>query len=151
MKKNLYKWVYVLLAAGIALAAMMLAKSKVIETPDITLPAIMGDNSFAGYNATKLHADSFSALAKRAYGDLIAINKTGRDIKMTLTQTNQLSGDFYNNNDKLLKYKKEDYGFDIKTNKENSTVTAAFELQQGNSVTVPNDVLIKMMYKAYNK
>lgn len=153
MKKHLYKWAYLVLAILVISLMSLFAKSKINTKPNINIDfdAWIGGNDFKEINYTDLKTDSFQQLAKRAYGQLLQTQTNNGQLIMNLSDANQLGSDFYNSNENLLKLKLKDFGFEIKKDDKNGTVQSIFTIKDGNFVSVPNDVLIKMMYKAYNK
>lgn len=153
MKKHAYQFAYVVIGVIIITAMTLFAKSKINTKPDINInfEDFINRDEFTEFNATDIKADSFMVLAQKAYGTLLQADKQAGTVTMKLDNTNKLGSDFYNNNDKLLGYQKDDFGFDIKNDAKSGTVNATFVISEGTFVTVPNDVLIKMMYKAYNK
>lgn len=153
MKKHAYQFAYIVIGVIVVIAMTLFARSKINTKPDISIhfENFINRDEFTEFNATDIKADSFMVLAQKAYGSLLQASKQGGILSMKLDNTNKLGSDFYNNNDKLLGYQKDDFGFDIKNDAKSGTVNATFVISEGTFVTVPNDVLIKMMYKAYNK
>lgn len=149
MKKHLYKWVYIALAAIVMMVIIFFAKTK-IETPKIDMSLFSNDGKFSAIHYNRFKVDSFKTLAQKAYAGLISISEKGDLLEMTLDNTNQLASDYYNNNDALLQFNLKNNPFEIKLDEQTRTVTASYKIID-KAVTVPNDVIMKMMYKTYNK
>lgn len=151
MKKKLFKITYILLAIIVVAVLYFVAQSKIISTPNIDFSNIIPDKEISEFNITDIKTDSFTALAGKAYGTLLKMQKNGSVLELTLDNTNKLGSDFYNSNQNLLKFKRIDYGFEIKNDEQTGTIVAQFDIKNDSYVPVPNDILLKMMYKAYNK
>lgn len=152
IQRHAYKIAY--LGIGILLIALMtmFARSKINTKPslDFNFPSLTGSD-FSEINMTDLYTDSFIALAKNAYGGLLETSQDNGILRLKLSHPNALGSDLYNNNEKLLKYEMKDFGFEIKQEANAGSTSAQFVINKGNFVAVPNDVLMPMMYKAYNK
>ena len=126
---------------GIAAYLICLPNRSGVTSQTVTQAAPFGTSN---YNLMK--TDTFVALLHKAYGssitDSIAANKLTIGIK-----GNEQAKDFFNSNDAILKFGLSDFGFDIKYNQQDKSVKAIFNIQNGNGVNVPNDVLIKLMDK----
>jgi hypothetical protein len=103
--------------------------------------------STAAAQVLNVDADSFIALMNKAYGSLLSINKQGRQLQLVSNSANQVSADIFNGADQLLgNHEKE--GFTINFNNQTNQTTASFALD-GNFASIPSDVLIAAMNKAY--
>lgn len=93
-----------------------------------------------------MKTDTFVMLLHQAYGTLVTDKKENNKLEIEI-KANELTKDFFNGNDAILKFGLNDFGFDIKYNPQDKSLKAAFNIQNGNGVNVPNDVLIKLMDK----
>lgn len=152
MRRDTYKYAYVGIAIIIIILMSLFAQSRINTKPniDIQLPNIIGTD-FSEINMTDIYADTLINLAKIAYQNLIQTNIDSDTLYIRLQNPNALGSDLFNNNDKLLGFKLKDYGFEFSHDVTNGTTTAKFLINKGNFVSVPNDVLMQIMYKAYNK
>lgn len=153
MKKHLYKIVYMLIALLIIVLMSWFASSKINTQPklDIDIKGMIGGRNFSEINYTDIKTDSFQNLAQKAYGTLLSSQVIDGKLLMSLENTNQLGSDFYNSNENLLQIKLAEFGFEIQKDEQTGSVQGVFIIKDGNFVSIPNDVLIKMMYKVYNK
>jgi len=101
---------------------------------------------FGSSNFNQMKTDTFVALVQTAYGELVSHKIEARKLVMDM-KANELTKDFFNGNDALLKFGLSDFGFDIKYNPEQKALHAVFAISEQNGVNVPNDVLIKLMDK----
>jgi hypothetical protein len=101
---------------------------------------------FGASNYNLMKTDTFVMLLHQAYGGLIADKREGNKLMVEM-KANELTKDFFNGNDAILKFGLNDFGFDIKYNPQDKSLKAIFEIQEQNGVNVPNDVLIKLMDK----
>jgi hypothetical protein len=111
-----------------------------------TAQAVAPPAPFGASNYNVMKTDTFIALVHNAYGDLVTYKIEGKKLEMDM-KANELTKDFFNGNDALLKFGLSDFGFDIKYNPEEKLMKAQFKIIEQNGVHVPNDVLIKLMDK----
>ena len=153
MKIKSYILVYIIAAVVIVVAAIFLLKAYK-GVPDAITEINFNEITESDYTDAHHNAimvDSFIELNKKAYGDLISINKGSRELEISLNNTNKLGTDYYNNNDNLLALKLMEHGFEVINDEKNNIIMAKFYIHKSNFVNVPNDVMISLMYKAYNK
>jgi len=93
--------------------------------------------------------DTFQYLVTKAYAPNVATQISNNQLIVNINNANQLTKDFFNGNDALLKYDLEDFGFAIKYSKDNNNIQSIFAIKNG-AVPVPNDVMIKLVDKIYN-
>jgi len=138
-----WQWTFFGIAILIALACYLICMPgrSGADTQPVAPPAPFGS---ANYNLVK--TDTFVQLLHQAYGSLAADHREG-DRLIVEMKANELTRDFFNGNDALLKFGLNDFGFDIKYNAQDKSLKAVFKLQEGNGVNVPNDVLIQLMDK----
>ena len=98
-------------------------------------------------NYSIMKTDTFVALVQSAYSGFASNKVEDKRLEINIKNANEITKDFFNGNDALLKFKLSDYGFEIKYNPEEPSVVALFKITEGNGVHVPNDVLIKLMDK----
>ncbi len=145
MQNSTRKWQLIFTALAIVIAGAMYlvfagSRNAAVEQT-VEPPAPFGSNN---YNVMK--TDTFVALVNRAYGSFIT-QKTENGILALDINANELTKDFFNGNDALLKFKLGDHGFELTYNPEAHSLKARFKINEQNGVTVPNDVLIKLMDK----
>ena len=148
MKKSNYRWqlTFTLLALVVGMLMYFFftqTDNKPVEAAIQTSPVFGKDN----YNIIKL--DTFVALIRNTYsGAGIGIEgDKHKNLDVTIKINNEAPGSFFNNNDALLQYKLNDYGFDIKYNPGEKVIRALFRINDQNGVPVPNDVLLRLNYK----
>jgi hypothetical protein len=145
MQQNTRRWQMIFFAVALVIAGAMyflftISRNAATEQT-VAPPAPFGP---ANYNQMK--TDTFVALVHNAYGDLVTYKIEDRKLVMDM-KANELTKDFFNGNDALLKFGLSDFGFDIKYNTEAKSMQAQFKISEQNGVNVPNDVLIKLMDK----
>jgi hypothetical protein len=145
MQNSTRKWQVMFFGIAVIIALVIylicLPGRSGVTSQNVTQAAPFGTSN---YNLMK--TDTFVALLHRAYGNLI--KDTMADNKLTVEMKgSEMSRDFFNSNDALLKFSLTDFGFDIKYNQQDKSVKAVFSIQAGNGVNVPNDVIIKLMDK----
>lgn len=145
MQQNTRKWqlIFFAIAVGIAGATYFLLT---ISRNAATEQAVAPPAPFGAANYNQMKTDTFVALVHQAYGDLVTYKIEDRKLVMDM-KANELTKDFFNGNDALLKFGLNDFGFDIKYNSETKSMQAQFKISEQNGVNVPNDVLIKLMDK----
>lgn len=146
MQNSPRKWQLLFTALAIVIAgAMYLAfagsRNAAIEQT-VAPPAPFGSNN---YNVMK--TDTFVALVNSAYGSFVEQKREQGMLELHLKNANELTKDFFNGNDALLKFRLSDHGFEMNYNPEDRSLIARFRISEQNGVNVPNDVLIKLMDK----
>lgn len=127
----------------IAISVYLFAKTqmnKSIPTEDTAITS--SELSASHYNM--VHVDTFIALVNSAYEQNVTQEKSNDQLIVNIKNQEHLAKSFFNGNDALLSYDLSDYGFDIKYN--NQSTTAIFKIKDG-GITVPNDVLIRLVAK----
>lgn len=153
MKIKNYTIVYLISAIIIAISSIFVIKMQ-MRLPDAIADINLDDITTTSYQDIHQNAiilDTFIDLNKKSYGELIDINVQNNQLEVTLKSTNQLGTDYYNNNKNLLELKLLEHGFEIFNDEKNNIIIAKFLIHKGNFVNVPNDVIMSLMYKAYNK
>ncbi|MFT4062218.1 MAG: hypothetical protein QM642_07670 [Edaphocola sp.] len=135
----------VALLLAIATALVLNIPRRAVENTVVVPPA-----PFGRANYSTMRADTFTALLRKAYGNLISDGRKENLLEINM-RANELTKDFFNGNDALLKQDLTDYGFKIDYNPEQKSLHATFAISNGNAVNVPNDVLIKLVDKIANK
>jgi hypothetical protein len=147
MKKNISSFIYFGIAAVIAAASYFIfCTNKSVASSNVEK---VEQNLFEKDNANQMKVDTFVMLVNKAYGPLATIAKTSSQLNISMTQANQVTKDFFNGNDALLKCNLAKDGFLIQYNETNKSLQAQFVIKNG-AVTVPNDVLIKLLDKTEN-
>jgi hypothetical protein len=146
MQNSSRKWQLVFTALAVVIAGVMclvFARSRnAAEEQVVAPPAPFGSNN---YNVMK--TDTFVALVNQAYSGLVTQKTEDGILELQLRNANELTKDFFNGNDALLRFKLNDHGFELNYNPEAQSLTARFKINERNGVNVPNDVLIKLMDK----
>ena len=146
MQNSTRKWQLIFMAVAIVIAGAMYfifacSRNAAVEQT-VEPPAPFGSNN---YNVMK--TDTFTALVSRAYGSFTQPKTENGILELDIKNANELTKDFFNGNDALLKFKLSDFGFEFKYNPEDQSLKALFKINEQNGVNVPNDVLIKLMDK----
>jgi isocitrate dehydrogenase kinase/phosphatase len=134
---------------GIAIGAFVFMKARPIKT-NYDLKDAKPKMEFNEAYCNTMITDTFSKLVLSAYPSFATVTKRNNVLHVSIKGAGALTQDFYNGNDNLLKYSLDDFGFDIKYLKESKSIEADFKLLQ-NGVTVPNDVLLRLAAKTYQK
>lgn len=146
MQNSTRKWQLIFTALAVVVAGAMYlvfagSRNAAVEQT-VEPPAPFGSNN---YNVMK--TDTFVALVNRAYGSFTTQKTENGVLELTIKNANELTKDFFNGNDALLKFKLSDHGFELAYNPEDQSLKARFKINEQNGVAVPNDVLIKLMDK----
>lgn len=144
-KTNIIIFILALLVVGTVLAITKISINRnavAVQEQEI-------ENSFTEeqYNMVKL--DTFIHLLHKAYDPNISTQITKNQLIVELKNANQITKDFFNGNDALLKYSIEDFGFELKYNKDNNNIHSIFAIKK-EAIAVPNDVMMKIVDKIYN-
>jgi hypothetical protein len=145
MQSNTKRWQLIFFSVAVVIAGAMyflFTISRNAATAQVVTPP----TPFGASNFNLIKTDTFIALVHNAYGDLVTYKIEDKKLQMEM-KANELTKDFFNGNDALLKFGLSDFGFDIKYNPEEKSMKAQFEIMEQNGVHVPNDVLIKLMDK----
>ncbi len=111
---------------------------------------IIPNSSFNNEHYNLIYLDTFIHLLEQAYGNSISTHLQTNELQVTLKNAGIVAKDFYNGNDNILKQQYDDFGFEITYQENSNTLLAKFKIDKG-AVPVPNDVLIKLIDKNYNK
>lgn len=146
MQNSPRKWQLIFTALAILIAGAMYmifagSRNAAVEQT-VVPPAPFGSNN---YNVMK--TDTFVALVNQAYGSFVTEKREHGILELNINNANELTKDFFNGNDALLKFKLGDHGFEFNYNPEEQSLKARFNIKERNGVNVPNDVLIKLMDK----
>lgn len=140
------RWQLIFSALALVIAAgayILFAGGRKADAPGpVAPPAPFGSSN---YNMMK--TDTFVALVQQAYGSLVTSNISEGLLVLDMPHGNELTRDFFNGNDALLRFGLNDHGFALQYNPEQRSLKASFRISKANSVPVPNDVLIKIMDK----
>jgi hypothetical protein len=148
-KVILTQWIVFGLAIILAIAAVTLLGSSKGETQS---QVVASEPNFGPNNFRLMRVDTFTDLVFKAYGNFANINVGSKQVTVEITKANQLTRDFFNGNDSLLRFALDDYGFEIKFNEASQSIHAVFAIvKENNCVPVPSDVIIRLAEKAYNK
>jgi len=112
---------------------------------------IASEPEFGTYNYNVMKKDTFVSLIAKAYGNAAVINYKEQVLYVDIKKTGDSISDFFNGNNELLHYRLSDFGFEIGYSREEQVVHAAFEISAGGGIHVPNDVLIRLIGKTYNR
>lgn len=140
--------IFFAVAVAIAIAGVLFFAGKKGNTKE---QVIASEPDFGKNNYNVMKRDSFVALTNIAYSNFATFSNSDGNLILDIKNANQLARDFFNGNDSLLQFELGDYGFEIKYDAAMQSVHAVFEIDKQNGVNVPNDVLIKLMDKAYNR
>ncbi|PSK94032.1 hypothetical protein [Taibaiella chishuiensis] len=146
MKNSNYRWqlTFTLLALVLGSALyFFFTHTDNSPAPPVTehAPAFGPDN----FNVMKL--DTFVALVRSNYAGVTIQPREDKVLDLSVKIDKNAPGSFFNNNDALLQYKLNDYGFDIKYNPGEEVVRALFRIDEQQGVPVPNDVLLRLTGK----
>lgn len=106
------------------------------------IEAIVQDE-FSIDNYNLMQTDTFMHLIKKKYGESAVVKKNSGNVKVNITGANMKTQDFFNGNNRLLEFKMEEHGFEIKHAKNSNSLSAQFK-REDDGVIVPNDVLINL-------
>lgn len=145
MQTNTRRWQLIFFSVAVLIAAAMyflFTISRNAATEQVVAPPA----PFGASNVNLMKTDTFVTLVHNAYGNLVTYKIEDGKLLMEM-KANELTKDFFNGNDALLKFGLSDFGFDIKYNPEEKSMKAQFKITEQHGVYVPNDVLIKLMDK----
>lgn len=145
MQTNNRRWQLIFFSVAVLIAAAMyflFTISRNTATEQVVAPPA----PFGASNVNLMKTDTFVTLVHNAYGNLVTYKIEDGKLLMEM-KANELTKDFFNGNDALLKFGLSDFGFDIKYNPEEKSMKAQFKITEHHGVYVPNDVLIKLMDK----
>jgi hypothetical protein len=145
MQNNTRRWQVIFFSVAVLIAAAMYFLFTISRNA-VTAQVVAPPAPFGASNFNLMKTDTFLALVHNAYGDLVSYKIEEGKLNMEM-KANELTKDFFNGNDALLKFGLRDFGFDIKYNPEEKSMKATFKVTEQNGVHVPNDVLIKLMDK----
>jgi hypothetical protein len=148
MKEKSSKWQIVSMLMALVLVVAVIAWAAIPRTA-VVADVEMRGAQFGKQHYNTLKVDTFVNLLQQAYGSLVRVQQESQQLKVTLN-ANELTRDFFNSNDAILKWSTSDYGFEIRYNQEQKSVAALFNVSDQRGVNVPNDVLIKLMDKTTN-
>jgi hypothetical protein len=147
MKKNNSSILFIIVALLLAGALYFLFKIK--KTYNAEMVETKTQANFEKTNVNIMKVDTFVMLVNKAYGANASVSKADGRLQVSMTNANQVTKDFFNGNDALLKCKMDENDFEIKYSESPKSMHAEFKIKDG-GVNVPNDVLIKMIDKTYN-
>jgi hypothetical protein len=145
MQNNTRRWQIIFFSAAVVVAAAMYFLFTISRNA-ATGQAVAPPAPFGSSNYNTMKTDTFLTLVRNAYGNLVTYKFEEKKLVMEM-KANELTKDFFNGNDALLKFGLNDFGFDIKYNPEDKSMKAQFKVSDQHGVNVPNDVLIKLMDK----
>ncbi|WP_118974325.1 hypothetical protein [Taibaiella koreensis] len=146
MQHSISKWQIIFTALALVVAAgagltTVLLRNTAMEQP-VEQPAAFSSNS---YNTMK--TDTFAALVTRAYGSDADIRQENGVLTLELKNSGEQGRDFFNANEALLRFRLSQHGFELQYQQGSPLLTARFKINEQNGVTIPNDVLIRLMDK----
>jgi hypothetical protein len=118
------------------------------QTAD-TEKQLIKDASFGKENLSWMKVDTFIQLITQAYHPNASTSQGREELVVQIQNANAEAQDFYNGNKALLDCSFRRDNFEIIFDKHNNNVSGRFKLKDG-LVAVPNDVLIKAIYKTKN-
>lgn len=145
MQYNTRRWQLIFFSVAVLIAAVMCSLFTMSRNA-VTEQVVVPPAPFGTSNFNLIKTDTFVTLVHNAYGDLVTYKIEDGKLEMEM-KANELTKDFFNGNDALLKFGLSDFGFDIKYNPEQKSMKAQFKITGQNGVNVPNEVLIKLMDK----
>ncbi|RQO31554.1 hypothetical protein DBR32_06240 [Taibaiella sp. KBW10] len=149
MKAMPIKIVLVALAAALTIGLVSWLKvskrNAVADTEKITVK----EAAFSKEHLNWVKTDTFIRLLNSAYHPNVKTAIADSQLVVSIEGANEITKDFYNGNEALLKYELNQFGFKISYDKNNNSVYAKFKIQN-NAVPVPNDILIKIADKTTN-
>jgi hypothetical protein len=136
--------VYLLLCIGISVIVFLFFHaSKEVSVPKkMPIDKVMA-KGFTSSNYTIIRVDTFLNVIRIVYKDLAIIDSTSNSITLTINDINQQAYSFYNGNENLLKFKLNDFGFEISNDTRSKKLNIQFEIHD-NGINVPNDVMIQL-------
>ncbi len=150
MKKSAtHKIIILLITVGIIVAGMLWVKYTV-NRKEIKQVSNIANAEFNEEHFNYIIVDTFVNLLRNAYGESITSTIEKDKLKVQMTNAGAVTRDFYNGNDKILDLGLSDYGFKIKFDKNENKIDATFVIKN-EAVPVPNDVMIKLLDKNFNK
>jgi hypothetical protein len=117
-------------------------KSEVVEN--------ISNTNFNAEHYNYIYVDTFVELLQKAYGQQVNTVMHTNELKVNIEGAGIVTKDFYNGNDALLDINYDDFGFKFDYNKNTNALQALFRIKDG-AIPVPNDVMIKIIDKTYNK
>ncbi|HRP89896.1 MAG TPA: hypothetical protein PKX92_07640 [Edaphocola sp.] len=137
------------LAVMISLGIYFIVKRN-IDNLEIEKENIIAKNEEFGLeHANLMKVDTFIKLINKAYHPNVTTSFGSNLFTLQIKNANQAAQDFFNGNEALLKSKIQDKNFEIRYDKFNNNITGLFKMTDS-LITVPNDVLIQLVYKNYN-
>lgn len=144
-----YKIILIFIAIILVAASIMWSRLSINRT-DQEIVTNIANEAFNEQHYNFIITDTFINLLNKAYPGIVTTTKQNNELRVTLLGAGAVTKDFFNGNDNILKLDKSDFGFEIKYLQQENKIDATFVLNQ-NSVPVPNDVMIKLIDKTYNK
>lgn len=149
MKKNNSKIIIIIIALLIvALLSFWVKYDMQHQTAD-TEKELIKDASFGKENLSWMRVDTFIQLITQAYHPNASTTIGKEELVVQVNNANAEAQDFYNGNKALLECSFRKDNFEIIFDKNNNNVSGRFKINNG-LVAVPNDVLIKAIYKTQN-
>lgn len=148
MKNNNYK-IFLILLSLLMVGGSILWTSFRIDRENENVVTNIQNESFNQQHYNYIVLDTFVHLLKQAY-PTATTNQVQNKLFVIIENSGALTKDFFNGNDKILDLTENDYGFNIAYKSAANKVEATFMIKN-NAVPVPNDVMIKLVDKNYNK
>lgn len=145
---NTRRWQILFTALGLIVTVILYGAFTVLDNKPVEQKKVVkATEAFCEHHYNVMKMDTFVALLDHAYGDLINHKIDEGLLQVEMKHASELTKDFFNGNDALLKLELGDHGFKIEYNKEEQSLKALFRIDRQNGVNVPNDVLIKLIDK----
>ncbi|HTO14511.1 MAG TPA: hypothetical protein VLZ83_02020 [Edaphocola sp.] len=106
-------------------------------------------DEFGPEHSNLMKVDTFIKLVSKAYHPNVTTGFGNNLFTIEIKNANQTAKDFINGNEALLKSKIQNEHFEIAYDKFNNNITGLFKMKDS-VITVPNDVLIQLVYKNFN-
>lgn len=144
-----YKIIILIFALLLVVGSLVYTKYSISRT-EVKQVTNIYNKEFGNEHFQYIIVDTFVALLQKSYGSNITVQTNNNQVNATLSNAGVITKDFFNSNDKILALKKSDFGFSINYDKAANKIEASFNMVNG-AVPVPNDVMIKLVDKTYNK
>lgn len=149
MKNQSYK-IFILLLAILMIVGSLLWTKFSINRKEEQVVTNVQNEQFNQQHFNYIYLDTFVQLLNQAYPGIIQTKIVQNKLFVILENAGAITKDFFNGNDKLLAVSEQDYGFMIDYKQQANKIEATFVIKD-QAVPVPNDVLVKLIDKNYNK
>ena len=150
MKKIAPYQIFILLLTVLLIVGSIYWANYDINRSEIKSVNNISNEAFGKAHYNMIIVDTFVSLLQKSYGQHINVIQGDKQLQVGLSFAGAITADFYNGNDNLLKLDKDAFGFEISRDKTSNTIEATFVISNG-AVPVPNDVMIQLLNKSYNR